>query len=58
MFFRLKSKPFSYSLLAPAVIAQIFNTTEELKILIETLTNEANAEIETELMTAEMKTRK
>ena len=38
------------------VIAQIFNPTAELAIPTGTLTNEANAEIETLPLTAEMKT--
>ena len=40
-----------------AVNAQIFNPTAELVIPTETPTNEANAEIETQPLTAETKTR-
>ena len=41
----------------PEVIAQIFNPTEELLIPIEMRTNEGNAEIETQPLTAETKIR-
>ena len=44
--------------LIPAVIAHIFNPTAELAILIGTPTNEANADIDTQPLTAETKTRK
>ena len=45
-------------LLIPAVIAQIFNPTAKLTIPIGPPTNEANTEIETQPLTAEMKARK
>ena len=45
-------------LLIPAVIAQIFNPTANLTTPIGPPTNEANAEIETQPLTAEMKARK
>ena len=41
-------------LLLPSVIAQIFNPTAELVIPTGTPTNDANAEIETQPLTAEM----
>ena len=44
--------------LITAVIAQTFNSTAELAILLVTPTNEVNAELETEPLTAETKTRK
>ena len=40
------------------MIAQVFNPTAELVILTEILTNEANAEIETQPLTAGMKIKK
>ena len=43
--------------LIPTVIAQIFNPTAELAIPTGTSTNEANAEIETQPLTAEIKTK-
>ena len=45
-------------LLIPAVIAQISNPTAEIEIPIGTSCNEANAEIETQPLTAETKARK
>ena len=42
----------------PAVIAQIFNPTAELVIPIGIPTNEANPEIERQLLTTETKIRK
>ena len=44
--------------LIPAVIAQIFNPNAELVISIGIPTNEVNAEIETQPLTAEIKIRK
>ena len=44
--------------LIPAMITQIFDPTAECAIPTETLTNEANAEIETHPLTANTKTRK
>ena len=44
--------------LIPAVNAQIFNPTTELAIPTRTPTNDANAEIEIQPLTAETKTRK
>ena len=44
--------------LTPAVIAQIFNPTEKLEIPTGTPTNEVNAKIEAQLLTAETRTRK
>ena len=43
--------------LIPAVIAKFCNSTAELAIPTGTPTNEANAEIETQPLTAEKKTR-
>ena len=44
--------------LIPTVTAQIFNPNPELVIPTGMSTNDANAEIETQLLTAEMKIRK
>ena len=44
-----------YIFLVPAVIAQVFIPTAELVIPTGTQTNEANVEIETQLVTAETK---